>query len=124
MLSAIVSFSLRFKGVVVALSCVLLGYGLYVAANSKLDVFPNFVPPQVTVQTEAPGLSPEQVESLVTVPVEKSTVVALVKTPARPTSDPVPAVVGTAMIGAILLASARVHQSSISSRSHTESPAR
>ncbi len=42
-----------------------------------------------------------------------------VSTPARPTSDPVPAVVGTAMIGAILRASARVCQSSISSRSQT-----
>src|SRR5260370_7207584 len=70
MLKAIVQFSLRFRGVVVALACVLLGYGLYVAANAKLDVFPNFVQPQVTVQTEAPGLSPEQVEVLVTRPVE------------------------------------------------------
>ena len=70
MLNALVSFSLRFRGIVVALSCVLLGYGLYVAAHAKLDVFPDFVPPQVMVQTEAPGLSPEQVEMLVTVPVE------------------------------------------------------
>ena len=44
----------------------------------------------------------------------------LVRTPARPTSDPVPAVVGTATMGAILLASARVHQSSTSSRSQTD----
>src|SRR5260370_37731422 len=70
MLKAIVQFSLRFRGVVGALACVLLGYGLYVAANAKLDVFPNFVQPQVSVQTEAPGLSPEQVEVLVTRPVE------------------------------------------------------
>ena len=70
MLQAIVSFSLRFRGVVVALACVVLGYGLYVAAHAKLDVFPDFVQPQVVVQTEAPGLSPEQVELLVTRPVE------------------------------------------------------
>jgi Cu/Ag efflux pump CusA len=70
MLRALVHFSLRFKGVIVALSCVLLGYGLYIAANAKLDVFPNFVQPQVVIQTEAPGLSPEQVEALVTRPVE------------------------------------------------------
>src|SRR6185436_12189592 len=70
MLKALVEFSLRFRGIVVALACVALGYGIYVAQHSKLDVFPNFVQPQVMVQTEAPGLSPEQVESLVTRPVE------------------------------------------------------
>lgn len=72
MLNALVQFSLRFKGVVVALACLLLGYGWCVAANAKLDVFPNFVQPQVAVQTEAPGLSPEQVEALVTRPVENA----------------------------------------------------
>lgn len=70
MLNRIVHFSLRFRGVVVALACVLIGYGIYVAAHAKLDVFPNFVPPEVTVQTEAPGLAAEQVEVLVTRPVE------------------------------------------------------
>jgi Cu/Ag efflux pump CusA len=72
MLNRIVRFSLRFRGVVIALACVLVGYGLYVAAHAKLDVLPNFVPPQVVVQTEAPGLSPEQVEVLVTRPVENT----------------------------------------------------
>jgi CzcA family heavy metal efflux pump len=72
MLSTILSFSLRFRGVVVALACLLLGYGLYVTYHAKLDVFPNFVQPQVVIQTEAPGLSPEQVESLVTRPVESA----------------------------------------------------
>src|SRR3954451_6660969 len=72
MLKALVQFSLRFKGVVVALACVVLGYGLYIAYHAKLDVFPNFVQPQVVVQTEAPGLSPEQVEVLVTRPVENA----------------------------------------------------
>src|SRR4029077_13411740 len=52
--------------------CVVIGYGLYVADHAKLDVLPNFVPPQVVVQTEAPGLSPEQVEVLVTRPVENT----------------------------------------------------
>lgn len=70
MLSAIVHLSLRFRGIVIALACVLFIYGVFVAAHAKLDVFPNFVPPQVTVQTEAPGLAPEQVETLVTRPVE------------------------------------------------------
>src|SRR5258705_13811189 len=70
MLNAIVTFSLRFRGVVVALACVLLGYGLYVTSHAKLDVFPDFVQPQVVIQTEAPGLSPEQVEAHVTRPAE------------------------------------------------------
>src|SRR5437870_4137560 len=72
MLKALVQFSLRFRGVVVALACVALGYGLYVASHAELDVFPNFVQPQVVVQTEAPGLSPEQVEMLVTQPIESA----------------------------------------------------
>jgi CzcA family heavy metal efflux pump len=70
MLQALVKFSLRYRGIVVALACVLLGYGIYVARNAKLDVFPNFVQPQVAIQTECPGLAPEQVELLVTVPIE------------------------------------------------------
>ena len=70
MLQALVKFSLRFRGIVISLACLVLVYGIYVAAHAKLDVFPNFVPPQVTIQTEAPGLAPEQVETLVTRPVE------------------------------------------------------
>src|SRR5215472_975276 len=70
MLQALVKFSLRYSGVVVVLACVLLGYGLYVTANAKLDVFPNFVQPQVVIQTECPGLAAEQVELLVTLPIE------------------------------------------------------
>lgn len=72
MLQAIVQFSLRFRGVVLTLACLVVGYGVWVAAHAKLDVFPDFVPPQVTVQTEAPGLAPEQVETLVTRPVENA----------------------------------------------------
>jgi CzcA family heavy metal efflux pump len=70
MLNRIVHFSLRFRGVVVALACVLVGYGIHVAEHAKLDVLPNFVQPQVSIETEAPGLSPEQVEMLVTRPIE------------------------------------------------------
>ena len=72
MLNWIVHFSLRFRGVIIALACVTIGYGIYIAKHAKLDVFPNFVPPQVDVQTEAPGLSPEQVEVLVTRPIENT----------------------------------------------------
>src|SRR5580704_6080636 len=70
MLNWIVQSSLRLRGAVLVLACVLVGYGIYTAQNAKLDVLPNFVPPEVVVQTEAPGLSPEQVELLVTRPIE------------------------------------------------------
>ncbi len=72
MLSRIVQFSLRYRGVVIALACVLTGYGLYVAWHTKFDVFPEFAPPQVVIQTEAPGLSPQEVEQLVTRPLENA----------------------------------------------------
>jgi len=72
MLQRIVQFSLRYRGVVMVLGCATIAYGLYVAAHSKLDVFPEFAPPQVVIQTEAPGLSPEEVEVLVTRPIENS----------------------------------------------------
>jgi len=72
MLKHIVELSLRFRGVVIALACLLIGYGWFVSARAKLDVFPEFVQPQITVQTEAPGLASEQVEVLVTRPVESA----------------------------------------------------
>ncbi|MDB6129884.1 MAG: CusA/CzcA family heavy metal efflux transporter, partial [Verrucomicrobiales bacterium] len=72
MLSRLIHLSLKFRGVVIALALLLVGYGIHVASTAKLDVFPNFVPPQVGVQAEAPGLSPEQVESLVTRPIENA----------------------------------------------------
>jgi len=72
MLRQLVEISLRSRGVVITLAVGLIGYGIYVAKNAKLDVFPDFVQPQVTVQTEAPGLAPEQVETLVTRPVESA----------------------------------------------------
>src|ERR1051326_462873 len=70
MLRRIVELSLRFRGVVIALGCLLVGYGLFVAGRPKLHVSPEFGQPQVTVQPEAPELAPEQVEALVTRPVE------------------------------------------------------
>ena len=72
MLNAIVRFSIRFRGVVMALAFALLGYGIFSLAGASYDVFPNFAPPEASVQTEAPGLSPEQVEVLVTQPVENA----------------------------------------------------
>ncbi|MBN3805248.1 efflux RND transporter permease subunit [Paraburkholderia sp. Ac-20336] len=70
MLNAIIRFSLRFRGVIYALAVIMAGYGLYSLTRAKLDVFPEFAPPMSIVQTEAPGLTSEQVETLVTQPIE------------------------------------------------------
>lgn len=70
MLKALVEFSIRYRGVVIALACLVLAYGLNTAARARLDVFPEFAPPQVVIQTEAVGLASEQVEQLVTRPIE------------------------------------------------------
>ena len=72
MLTAIVRFSIRFRGVVIALAFALLAYGVFAVFNASYDAFPEFAPPQTSVQTEAPGLSPEQVEVLVTQPIENA----------------------------------------------------
>src|SRR5215210_861154 len=70
MLRALVQGSIRHRGVVVGLACALVIYGLSTLASARLDIFPEFAPPQVSIQTEAPGFSPEQVEILVTKPIE------------------------------------------------------
>jgi CzcA family heavy metal efflux pump len=70
MLQAIVNWSIRNRVAVVVLAALLLLAGVYAAGHSRLDVFPEFAPPQVVIQTEAPGLSAEQVEQLVTLPIE------------------------------------------------------
>src|SRR5262245_7253747 len=70
MLRALVELSLRARVAVIALSALVLAYGIYTAQHARLDVLPDFAPPQATVQTEAPGLSAEQVENLVTRPLE------------------------------------------------------
>jgi CzcA family heavy metal efflux pump len=70
MLAALVRFSIRFHGVVIAIAVVILGYGTYRFMTAGLDIFPEFSPKRVIIQTEAPGLSAEQVEILVTQPVE------------------------------------------------------
>lgn len=72
MLQSLVNFSIRFRGVVTAFACLLVAYGIYVVNRAKYDVYPEFAPPQVAIQTEAPGLSPEEVEALVTRPVENA----------------------------------------------------
>jgi len=67
---ALVALCVRHYGSVTALTVLALALGLWSALHSPLDVFPEFVPTQVQVQTEAPGFAPQQVEELVTKPIE------------------------------------------------------
>ncbi len=72
MLATLVRFSINYCGIVVALAALLLGYGGYRFFHAGLDIFPEFSPNQVTIQTESPGFSAEQVEVLVTQQIENS----------------------------------------------------
>jgi CzcA family heavy metal efflux pump len=72
MLNRIILWSLEHRAVVLTLAVLLLVFGIRAVRESPLDVFPDFAPPQVVIQTEAPGLSPEEVEQLVSVPLESA----------------------------------------------------
>jgi CzcA family heavy metal efflux pump len=72
MLNAIVRWSLSRPRLVAAFALILLIYGGIVLTQAKFDVFPDFVPAQAEIQTEAPGLAAEQVEQLVTRVVEQA----------------------------------------------------
>jgi CzcA family heavy metal efflux pump len=70
MLAAIVRASLGHPRIVTALACLIALLGLAALFSARFDVFPDFAPPHVLVQTEAPGLDATQVEALVTRPLE------------------------------------------------------
>jgi CzcA family heavy metal efflux pump len=72
MMSWIVRSSLKYRFIVVALAATLLFIGMTQLPNSKVDVFPEFAPPKVEIQTIALGLTASEVEELVTVPLEQS----------------------------------------------------
>ncbi|MDR3569503.1 MAG: efflux RND transporter permease subunit [Syntrophobacteraceae bacterium] len=74
LLHAIIHFALQRRGAVIALAMITLAYGLYTISGTSYDVFPEFASPQVAVRTEAPGLSPRQVEALVTRPIESAVI--------------------------------------------------
>ena len=72
MMRALVSICVRHYGAVTTLTLLALLIGSWQALRSPLDVFPDFVPSQVDIQTEAPGFAPQQVEELVTKQVENA----------------------------------------------------
>jgi len=68
----IVAASLRFRYLIVFMAVVLMVFGISRLTNSAVDVFPEFAPPKVEVQTLSTGLSASAVEELVTVPLEQA----------------------------------------------------
>jgi nickel/cobalt tolerance cation efflux system protein len=72
MLNEILKWSIVQRWLVVLGAILVTVLGTYNLTQMPLDVFPDFAPPQVEIQTEAPGFAPEEVESLITLPIESA----------------------------------------------------
>jgi CzcA family heavy metal efflux pump len=66
----IIGSSLRFRLLVLAMAAVLLVFGIQQLRRMPIDVFPEFAPPKVEIQTEGPGMTSAEVEELITIPME------------------------------------------------------
>ena len=72
MLNALIRFALRHRPVILAASVVLLVLGWQTVRQLPVEVLPDMTKPTVTILTEAPGLAPEEVEALITQPIESA----------------------------------------------------
>src|SRR5438309_4455382 len=72
MMRRIIGSSIRFRYLMVALAAALMFFGTEQLRTMPVDVFPEFAPPFVEIQTEALGMSTSEVESLVTIPLENA----------------------------------------------------
>ena len=72
MMRSIVGASLKFRFIVLAVATAMLGYGITQHSSIPVDAFPEFAPPRVEIQTPSLGLSADEVEALVTVPLEQA----------------------------------------------------
>jgi Cu/Ag efflux pump CusA len=70
MIGSIVGTSMRFRLLVIAAAVLVMGIGISQLRSASVDVLPEFTPPYIEIQTEALGLSAEEVEQLITVPLE------------------------------------------------------
>ena len=105
MLAAIVRFSVRHAGLVLGLAVALTGFGVLRMTGASLDVFPEFAPAQVVIQTEAPGLHAAAVEVQVTRPVEQAIAGLAGMTSLRSQSIP-----GLSVVTALFSESSDLHQ--------------
>ena len=71
-MSWLIRASLQFRVIVLVIAIGLIIVGVRTTDSIPLDVFPEFAPPLVEIQTEAPGISTEDVESLISVPIENA----------------------------------------------------
>ena len=70
MLNRIIKFSLNNRLSILIAAVVLMVIGIYTAKNAEVDVFPDLNAPTVVGMTEANGMAPEEVERIVTFPIE------------------------------------------------------
>ena len=68
----IIGSSIKFRFVIVALAVAMVIYGMDRLRYMPIDVFPEFSPPLVEIQTEGPGMSTEEIEELITIPMEEA----------------------------------------------------
>jgi len=72
MFNRLIAWSIQNRLIAVAMTAVAFTIGGYYLSGMAFDVFPEFAPPQVVIQTEAPGLAPQDVEALITYPLESA----------------------------------------------------
>jgi CzcA family heavy metal efflux pump len=87
MLNTLIRWSLRNRAIILCLSLLILAMGFKTGSELPVEVLPDLTKPTVTILTEAPGLSPEEVEALVTQPIENSMMGVAGLTRMRSTSD-------------------------------------
>ena len=71
-MGSVIRFSIRHPGVIIGLAFIIIAYGIYQIKQSPLNVFPEFSPTQVIIQTEAPGFSSGLVETVISKPIEQA----------------------------------------------------
>ncbi len=87
MLNRLIRFSLAHRGLILVAALLVLVFGFQTARSLPVEVLPDLTKPTVTILTEAPGLAPEEVEALVTVPMETALMGVSGLTRLRSTSD-------------------------------------